>query len=166
MSAEAVIQSQSPDLPRPGSSEYSEAHYKFLSKLIGSQFAISMYEQIDASDLSMQCKIGGYKILIQLFDQNAMLANHPGMTSNDQAMRYINCDIVLLLWVFECVESDIQNPQFMTIQENIRIAYRDFINRPQERAALFKSESSVKYDGLNNPVSQNQPGRTDLLRGR
>jgi len=121
-----------------------------------------MYQQIDTSDLSIQCKIGGYKILIQLFDQNAMLANHQGMTEDDMRMRYINCEIVLLLWVFECVESDIQNPQFMTIQENIRIAYRDYINRPQERTALFKAESTVKYDTPAQPASQ-PPGRPSVL---
>lgn len=164
MSEVAVTQSQSPELPREGSKEFSEAHYRFLSKLIGSQFAMAIYEEIKVSDLSLRCKRGAFTVISQLFDQNAMLAHHAGTTPNDIINRYLQCDLVLLLWDFECVESDIQNPSFMNIKENIRIAYRDFINRPEERVALFKSGSTVKYEGLNPPAQPQQPDRFNPLR--
>jgi hypothetical protein len=144
-------------LPRTYDKYFSQAEYQFKSKLIGSVFASAIFENIQGSDLSQQCKMEFYKVLVQAFDSNAMLARNMNIT-----IRYIDLDIILNMMIIGCHESDIQNPMFITIQENIRQAFHDFVSPSEggkQRSDIQKSQSEqhVKYsmDGQ----GQNQPGQ-------
>jgi hypothetical protein len=86
-----------------------------------------------------------------------MLARNMNIT-----IRYIDLDIILNMMIIGCHESDIQNPMFITIQENIRQAFHDFVSPSEggkQRSDIQKSQSEqhVKYsmDGQ----GQNQPGQ-------
>jgi hypothetical protein len=145
-----------PDLPRTPDQFFSIAEYQFKSKLISSPFASAIFENISSSDLSQQCKLEFYKVLVQAFDSNAMLARNINI-----AIRYIDLDIILNLMIIGCHESDIQNPAFLTIQENIKQAFRDFVS-PSEggkaRDDIQKSTQRVEYTGIPGSDQRQQPG--------
>ena len=157
-----------PDLPRTPDKYFSIAEYQFKSKLIGSVFASAIFDNIQGSDLSQQCKMEFYKVLVQAFDSNAMLARNMNI-----AIRYIDLDIVLNMMIIGCHESDIQNPMFITIQENIRQAFHDFVSPSEggkQRSDIQKSQSEqhVKYsmDGQQpNQPGQQQPQQQGPPRG-
>lgn len=145
-SGPSATQSRVPDLPRPSDKEFLAAEYQFKSKLINSQFAQAIFDNILDSDFTMQCKLGFFKILTQAFDSNAVLANNQNIE-----VRKIGLEIVLNEMIHECRESDVQNPAFMTTQENIIQAFGDFVSRSvggEERARIGKSEQKVTYEGL------------------
>jgi hypothetical protein len=130
-----------PEMGRPGSSGYSESHYRFLTSLIESKSAREFFVQITATDFSHQCINAFYKVLTSGFDQNAILA------MNDKIdMRVVDFKIVLNLMVLECHESDVSNPAFLTFRENILQTFIDFISRSknaEERKRLLRSEYGV-----------------------
>lgn len=144
------------DLPRTYDKYFSQAEYQFKSKLIGSVFASAIFDNIQGSDLSQQCKMEFYKVLVQAFDSNAMLAKNVNIT-----IRYIDLDIILNMMIIGCHESDIQNPAFLTIQENIRQAFRDFVS-PSEggkaRDDIQKSTQKIEYSGIPGGEQRQQPG--------
>lgn len=149
----AVSGMEMPDLPRTPDKYFSIAEYQFKSKLIGSVFASAIFENIQSSDLSQQCKLEFYKVLVQAFDSNAMLAHNMNII-----IRYIDLDIILNMMIIGCHESDIQNPMFITIQENIRQAFHDFVSpseKGEQRKAIQKTQQSVEYTGI---PGGNQPG--------
>lgn len=127
--------------PAP-SSGFSEAHYVFLNQLLESATARDFFRQITMTDFSAQCVNAFYKVLTSGFDKNAVLAkNSPSQIQ----MRILDFDIALNLMVVECHESDIQNPAFLTFKENIKQAFRDFINRSQtERDQLLRQEFGIQ----------------------
>jgi hypothetical protein len=133
------------DLGRSPSSGYSDAHYKFLNELLESKTAREFFIQISNTDLSAQCVNAFYKILTSGFDKNAMLAKND---AKGVTMRILEFDIALNLMVVECMESDLQNPAFLTFTENIRQAFKDFVSRSlTERDQLLRQEYA--------PVMQN-----------
>ena len=139
-----------PVIPRQGSREFSESHYKFLSSLIESVSARSFFQQVIETDFSHQCILEFHKVLTSGFDKNAILARNAYVD-----MRILDFDIALNLMIFACHESDIQNPAFLTFQENIRQTFKDFVSRSQdaeERRRLLKQEYDVNY-----PQPQHQP---------
>lgn len=131
-----------PDMGRMGSREYSEAHYKFLASLLDSQSARSFFDQITTTDFSHQCILEFHKILTSGFDRNAMLANNP-----DISARVTDFELLMNFMVLGCHESDLQNPAFLTFQENILSTFKDFISRSkdaEERKRLLRSEYGVE----------------------
>jgi hypothetical protein len=146
-----------PEMGRQGSREYSDAHYKFLSTLIESESARSFYLQIVATDFSHQCVNGYHKLLTNGFDKNAILASN-----TDIRGRKIDFEIAMNKMVLECHESDIQNPAFLTFNENILQTFVDFISRSQnadERRRLLRSEYGVTDETQSNPQQQQQGNR-------
>jgi hypothetical protein len=146
-----------PEMGRPGSSGYSESHYRFLTSLIESKSAREFFVQITATDFSHQCINAFYKVLTSGFDQNAILA------MNDKIdMRIVDFKIVLNLMVLECHESDVSNPAFLTFRENILQTFIDFISRSknaEERKRLLRSEYGVTQveDSGRSPQQQYPP---------
>jgi hypothetical protein len=138
---QGYYQKDFPDMGRMGSREYSEAHYKFLASLLDSQSARSFFEQITNTDFSHQCILEFHKILTSGFDRNAMLANNPNLSA-----RVTDFELLLNFMVLGCHESDLQNPAFLTFQENILSTFKDFISRSQsgkERDKLLRNEYGV-----------------------
>jgi hypothetical protein len=130
-----------PEMVRSGSSQYSEAHYKFISTLIESESARKFFEQITATDFSHQCVNAFYKVLTSGFDKNAILAKN---SKQEIKMRIIDFEIKLNLMVTECHESDITNPAFLTFRENILDTFKDFVSRSAtERDQLLRSEYGI-----------------------
>jgi len=130
-----------PQLTGMENRQYSEAHYRFLTSLIESASARTFFEQIAATDFSHQCILEFHKVLTSGFDKNAILASNKKIE-----IRIIEFDLLLNFMVMPCHESDIQNPAFMTFQENIRQTFKDFVSRSQdaeERKRLLKSEYEV-----------------------
>jgi len=127
-----------PQLSRAMNREFSESHYKFLSTLIESESARRFFQQISDTDFSHQAILEFHKVLTSGFDKNAILARNA-----DVDMRILDFEIALNLMIFGCHESDIQNPAFLTFQENIRQTFKDFVSRSQdaeERRRLLKQE--------------------------
>ena len=147
-----------PEMGRGGSSQYSDAHYRFLNTLIESESAKTFFKQIVDTDFSHQCVNAFFKILTSGFDRNAILAANQNIEA-----RKIDFDIALNLMVLECHESDIQNPAFLTFRENIRQTFQDFISRSrnaEERKRLLRSEygTTVTEEQQGKP-QQSQPSR-------
>lgn len=127
-----------PEMMRGGSSQYSDAHYRFLNTLIESESARTFFKQIVDTDFSHQCVNAFFKVLTSGFDKNAILARN---TRQDINRRIIDFKIKLNLMVTECHESDIQNPAFLTFQENILDTFQDFVSRSiSERDQLLRQE--------------------------
>ena len=146
---------QFPPLTRPMNREFSESHYQFLSSLIESESARRFFQQVTDTDFSHQCILEFHKVLTSGFDKNAILARNDSVD-----IRILDFDIALNLMIFGCHESDIQNPAFLTFQENIRQTFRDFVSRSQdaeERRRLLKQEYDVHYPTPPQQPQQSQP---------
>ena len=134
-----------PQLTGMENRQYSDAHYKFLSGLIESASARTFFDQITQTDFSHQCILEFHKELTSGFDKNAILASNKKID-----VRIIEFDILLNFMVMPCHESDIQNPAFMTFQENIRQTFKDFVSRSEdaaERDKILKTEYTVTQGG-------------------
>jgi hypothetical protein len=160
-SSQTQTQSQTPsympEMGRGGSSQYSDAHYRFLNTLIESESARTFFKQIAETDFSHQCVNAFFKILTSGFDKNAILAANVNIEA-----RKIDFDIALNLMVLECHESDVQNPAFLTFRENIRQTFIDFISRSknaEERKRLLRSEyGTTVTEEQGKPGGQQQQG--------
>lgn len=129
---------------RAGSQGYSAEHYKFLNEIIESKAAREFYNQIMTAGFSHQCVNAFFKILTSGFDKNAILARNKNIE-----VRKIDFEIALNLMVVECLESDTQNPAFLTFRENIKQTFVDFISRSEnaaERDKLLKQEYGIVSD--------------------
>ncbi len=134
--------------------QYSEAHYRFLASLIDSQSARQFFTQIAATDFSHQCILAFHKLLTSGFDKNAILAYNKNID-----IRKIDFQILMNLMVTECHETDVQNPAFLTFQENIYSTFCDFVSRSQnarERDQLLRSEFDIRQTS---PSGQQQTSR-------
>lgn len=121
--------------------QYSESHYKFLAGLIDSVSARSLFEQIVATNFSMQCILAFHKVLTSGFDKSAILAYNQNLQ-----IRIKRFEVLLNLMVIECYESDTQNPAFLTFQKNILDTFIDFVSRSQdaeERKRLLMTEYHI-----------------------
>ena len=154
--SETTSTSYIPEMSRMGSREYSAEHYKFLNEIIESKSAREFYVQIINTDFSHQCVNAFFKILTSGFDKNAILAKN---TQEGIRTRIIDFQIKLNLMVTECHESDIQNPAFLTFQENILDAFKDFVSRSiTERDQLLRQEFNQVIDDRRPPMqSPGQP---------
>lgn len=144
-----------PDLARQGSREYSESHYKFLSTLIESESARSLYIQIGITDLSGQAVNAFHKFITAHFDKSVILANYSQQEKNRRLIEY---KIDANLMVSECLGSDIQNPTFMMYQRALENTFTDFLSRSgKERDQLLKQEYGMTTSE-SKPQQQQQQG--------
>jgi hypothetical protein len=151
-----------PEMGRAGSSGYSAEHYKFLNEIIESKAAREFYIQILAAGFSNQCVNAFFKILTSGFDKNAILARNKNIE-----VRKIDFEIALNLMVIECLESDTQNPAFLTFRENIKQTFVDFISRSEnaaERDKLLRQEYGVANDERQHNQQQQQGSMNPLQR--
>lgn len=151
-----------PDMGRAGSAGYSEAHYRFLNEIIESKAAREFYTQIMAAGFSQQCVNAFFKILTSGFDKNAILARNKNIE-----VRKIDFEIALNLMVVECLESDTQNPAFLTFRENIKQTFVDFISRSEnaaERDKLLRQEYGFDRDESQKQPPQQQTSMNPLQR--
>lgn len=152
MPSEEMSGSYIPEMSRVGSREYSAEHYKFLNEIIESKSAREFYIQIANTDFSHQCVNAFFKVLTSGFDKNAILAKN---TKEEIKIRIIDFQIKLNLMVTECHESDIQNPAFLTFQENILDTFKDFVSRSiTERDQLLRQEYSQTTQDNTRPMQQ------------
>lgn len=151
-----------PEMGRAGSQGYSAEHYKFLNEIIESKAAREFYIQISQAGFSNQCVKAFFKILTSGFDKNAILARNKNID-----IRKIDFEIALNLMVVECLESDTQNPAFLTFRENIKQTFIDFISRSEnasERDKLLKQEYGIVNDERQHQNSQPQQGGMNPLQ--
>ena len=151
-----------PEMGRAGSQGYSAEHYKFLNEIIESKAAREFYIQIAQAGFSQQCVSAFFKILTSGFDKNAILARNKNIE-----VRKIDFEIALNLMVVECLESDTQNPAFLTFRENIKQTFVDFISRSEnasERDKLLKQEYGIMNDERNQRQGQQQQGGMNPLQ--
>ncbi len=145
-----------PEMGRAGSQGYSAEHYKFLNEIIESKAAREFYIQITQAGFSQQCVSAFFKILTSGFDKNAILARNKNIE-----IRKIDFEIALNLMVVECLESDTQNPAFLTFRENIKQTFVDFISRSEgasERDKLLRQEYGIMNDDRQQRQQQQQQG--------
>ena len=144
-------------LPGLPSGQYSEAHYRFLASLIEAKSAHKLFEEIALRNYSVQTILAFHRVILSLFNQNAVLADNP-----DVRVRIIKSEIQLNLLVAECHLSDTQMPSFMNDMMALKDMFADFVSRSrnaQERHELLRTE----YGVTNLPSPQQQKEDTGIL---
>ena len=133
-------------LPSLEGRQYSEAHYRFIGSLIEAKSAHSLFEDIANSNFSAQTILAFKKVILTMFDKNAILAKYDNI---GRQIRVLECEKALNLMVVECRKSDTQDGAFHNFQNAIRVMFADFLSRAgTERDQLLKTEYSM---------SQSQP---------
>ena len=157
--------SQEIDAGRRMDMDFSREEYRLKAQIISSGYAAKCINLINQYDFSTPCKIVLGDIVNVSFDPNAVLSRQDNLT-----IRKLDLKVALNLAVSAMDASDIANPGLLNVQNEIEMAFGDFISRAylgEERKRIGQSEtiSHQNYTGLAGPQEPKRGFEVPWRRG-